>query len=172
MPQIRRLRALSLLANSADGRIEARLLSRGFTREEISGLIRDGLATASTVRVGRAPVEVVRIKITEAGRAALTPRSGSAPGKMGTAPLTGNFPSVPRIGQIMNTTNGKPEEKFGIEDERRKVVSEIMRLSPPPPGCAQRGRLVLEFKFTFEELQVLVESLRDGIDAILEPNES
>ena len=73
MPKIRRLRALSLLANSADGRTEARLLSRGFTREEISGLIRDGLATASTVRVGRAPVEVVRIKITEAGRAALAP---------------------------------------------------------------------------------------------------
>jgi hypothetical protein len=71
MPKIRRLRALSLLANSADGRTEARLLSRGFTREEISGLIRDGLATASTVRVGRTPVEVVRVQITEAGRAAL-----------------------------------------------------------------------------------------------------
>ena len=71
MPKIRRLRALSLLANSADGRTEARLLSRGFTREVISGLIRDGLATASTVRVGRTPVEVVRVKITEAGRAAL-----------------------------------------------------------------------------------------------------
>ena len=71
MRKIRRLRALSLLANSADGRTEARLLSRGFTREEISGLIRDGLATASTVRVGRTPVEVVRVKITEAGRAAL-----------------------------------------------------------------------------------------------------
>ena len=62
MPQIRRQRALSLLANSADGRTEARLLSRGFTREVISGLIRDGLATASTGRVGRAPVEVVRTK--------------------------------------------------------------------------------------------------------------
>jgi hypothetical protein len=86
MPQIRRLRALSLLANSADGRIEARLLSRGFTREEISGLIRDGLAIASTVRVGRTPLEVVRIKITEAGRAALTPQSGSAPGMTGTFP--------------------------------------------------------------------------------------
>ena len=73
MPQIRRQRALSLLANSADGRTEARLLSHGFTREVISGLIRDGLATASTGRVGRAPVEVVRIKITEAGRAALAP---------------------------------------------------------------------------------------------------
>jgi hypothetical protein len=31
---------------------------------------------------------------------------------------------------------------------------------------------VLESKFTFEELKVLVEALRDGIDAILEPNES
>jgi hypothetical protein len=46
-----------------------------------------------------------------------------------------------------------------------------MRLSPPPPGCKQRARLVLESKFTFEELQVLVKALRHGIDAILEPNE-
>ena len=163
MPQIRRQRALSLLANSADGRTEARLLSHGFTREVISGLIRDGLAAASTGRVGRAPVEFVRIKITEAGRAALTARSGST---------TGNFPSVPRIDQVMNTTNGKAEDKFGLEDGRRKMVSEIMRLSPPPEGCAQRARLVLQSKFTFEELQVLVGALRDGIDAILEPKES
>ena len=86
MPKIRRLRALSLLANSADGRTEVRLLSHGFTREVISDLIRDGLATASTRHVGRAPVEVARIKITEAGRAALTPQSGSAPGMTGTFP--------------------------------------------------------------------------------------
>jgi hypothetical protein len=161
MPQIRRQRALSLLANSADGHTEARLLSHGFTREVISGLIRDGLATANTGLVGRAPVEFVRIKITEAGRAALTARSGST---------TGNFPLVPRIDQVMN--NGKAEDKFGLEDGRRKMVSEIMRLSPPPEGCAQRARLVLESKFTFEELQVLVEALRHGIDAILEPKES
>ena len=173
MPQIRRQRALSLLANSADGRTEPRLLSHRFTREVISDLIRDGLATANTGRVGRAPVEVVRIKITEAGRAALTPRSRSAPGMTGkTLPLPGNFPSVPRIGQIMNTTNGMAEDKFGLEGGRRKIVSEIMRLSPPPQGCVQRARLVLEGKFTFNELQVLVEALRDGIDAILEPNES
>ena len=172
MPQIRRQRALSLLANSADGRTEARLLSHGFTREVISGLIRDGLATASTGCVGRAPVEVVRIKITDAGRAALTARSGSTPGMTGIPRLTGNFASVPRIDQITNTTNGKAEGKFGLEDGRRKIVSEIMRLSPPPQGCAQRARLVLEYKFTFEELQVLVEALRDGIDAILEPNQS
>ena len=165
MPQIRRQRALSLLANSADGRTEARLLSHGFTREVISGLIRDGLATANTGRVGRAPVEVVRIKITEAGRA-------GSPGMTGTPPLTGDFPSVPRIDQVMKATNGKAEDKFGLEDGRRKIVSEIMRLSPPPEGCAQRARLVLESKFTFEELQVMAESLRDGIDAILEPNES
>jgi hypothetical protein len=131
MPQIRRLRALTLLANSADGRTEARLLSRGLTREVISGLIRDGLATASTERVGRAPVEVVRIKITEAGRAALSSPWGNTPG------MTGNLPSVPRIGHGMNTTNGKAEDTFGLEDGRRKIVSEIMRLSPPPEGCAQ-----------------------------------
>jgi hypothetical protein len=170
MPQIRRQCALGLLANSADGRTEARLLSHGFTREVISGLIRDGLATASTGRVGRAQVEVVRIKITEAGPASLTARSGSTPAMTGTPPLTGHFPSVPRIDQVMNTTNGKAKDKFGLEDGRRKIVSEIMRLSPPPEGCAQRARL--ESKFTFDELQVLVEALRNGIDAILEPKES
>jgi hypothetical protein len=172
MPQIRRQRALSLLANSADGRTEARLLSHGFTREVIFGLIRDGLASASTGRVGRAPVEIVRIKITEAGRAALTARSGITPGMTETPPLTGNFPSAPRVDRFMNTTNGKAEDKLGLEDGRRKIVSEIMRLSPPPEGCVQRARLVLEYRFTFEELQVLIEALRDGIDAIREPNES
>ena len=90
----------------------------------------------------------------------------------GTPPLTGDFPSVPRIDQVMNATNGNGEDKSRLEDGRRKIVSEIMRLSPPPQGCTQRARLVLEYKFTFEELQVLVEALRDGIDAILEPNES
>ena len=92
MPQIRRQRALSLLANSADGRTQARLLAHGFTREVISGLIRDGLATASTGRVGRAPVEVVRIKITDAGRAALTARSGSTPGMTGNPSVDGELP--------------------------------------------------------------------------------
>ena len=72
----------------------------------------------------------------------------------------------------MNATNGKAEDKSRLEDGRRKIVSEIMRLSPPPQGCAQWARLVLESKFTFDELQVLVEALRDGIDAILEPKES
>jgi hypothetical protein len=72
----------------------------------------------------------------------------------------------------MNTTNGKAEDKLGLEDGRRKIVSEIMRLSPLSEGCAQRARLVLESKFTFEELQVLVDGLREGIEAILEPNES
>ena len=72
--------------------------------------------------------------------------------------MTGNLPSVPMIDQIMNTTNGKAEDKFGLEEGRRKIVSEILRLSPPPQGCTQRARLVLEYKFTFEELQVLVET--------------
>ena len=81
----------------------------------------------------------------------------------GTPPLTGDFPSVPRIDQVMYTTNGKAEDKFGIEDGRRKIVSEIMRLSPPPQGCAQRARLVLESKFTFKGFQVLVEA-SDGAE--------
>ena len=70
-----RRRALTLLARSPDGCTEAVMMVHGFTIELLAGLIRDGLATAKTERVvgrGRKPIEVVRIKITKAGRQALT----------------------------------------------------------------------------------------------------
>jgi hypothetical protein len=52
--------------------LEPILLARGFNKELLDGLIRDGLATRNTARAGRQwPIEVARIKITEAGRATL-----------------------------------------------------------------------------------------------------
>jgi hypothetical protein len=70
----KRRRALELLASCADGCTEAILVAHGFTVEQMVELIRIGHATAQTERViadGRA-VEVARLKITEAGRRALT----------------------------------------------------------------------------------------------------
>ena len=72
MPQISHRRVLRLLSKSIDGHAEPILLARGFNKELLDGLIRDGLATRNTARAGRQwPIEVARIKITEAGRATL-----------------------------------------------------------------------------------------------------
>jgi hypothetical protein len=67
-----RHRVLRLLASSDNGHTEPNLLARGFSEELLAGLLKDGLATRGTERVGRNyPVEVTRVKITEAGRRAL-----------------------------------------------------------------------------------------------------
>jgi hypothetical protein len=65
-------RALVLLAGSTDGITEHMLFAHQIKRASIAELILDGLASATTVRVtaGRKPVEVRRIKITDAGRQA------------------------------------------------------------------------------------------------------
>jgi len=62
----------------------------------------------------------------------------------------------------MDKTNGKRGVYEGLRDKRRNLVMEIMTLSPPASGCQQRARLILESKFSLNELQVLVEALRDG----------
>jgi hypothetical protein len=66
-------RALRLLAGSPLGATEAIMLAHGFTIEMLTILVRDGLATATpeTVHAGKRPVEVVRVRITAAGRLAL-----------------------------------------------------------------------------------------------------
>jgi len=63
-----RRRVLELLAGSRDG------CSDGFTIEQMVELVRAGLATATAERVvaGRRTIEVTRVRITEAGRRALT----------------------------------------------------------------------------------------------------
>src|SRR5258708_9588400 len=73
-PKPDRRRALELLAASRDGCTEAILLAHGFTIKQIVELVRAGLAAAHSQRVviGRRTVEIARVKITEAGRQALT----------------------------------------------------------------------------------------------------
>ena len=50
------------------------MLAHGFTIEQMVELVRAGLATATAERVvaGRRTIEVTRVRITEAGRRALT----------------------------------------------------------------------------------------------------
>ena len=148
-------RALALLARSPNGRTKTFMLSQGWTRQLLDGLVRAGLATAANERVGRGgQIEVTRIKITDAGRAVLRKPSAPRPHK-----TFGTKASSPRIKQA----NGKA----GREAERRDLVAEILRLSPPPPGCERRARLTLR-KFTIKELLVLVKALRDGMPGHLQ----
>ena len=79
-----------------------------------------------------------------------------------------NPPSILRINRIMGKTNGKRGVYDGFKDKRRHLVAEIMTLSPPASGCQQRARLILESKFSLNELQVLAEALRDGAAVKLE----
>jgi hypothetical protein len=69
----------------------------------------------------------------------------------------------------MDKTNGKARVNGAFEDERRNLAAEIMKLSPPAPGCKERARRILESKFSLNELQVLAAALRDGIDSIVKP---
>ena len=70
-----RRRAFRLLAGEPEGVIEATMLAHGFRVELLVDLCIAGLATATPERTvaGGRRVEVVRMKITEAGRRALTP---------------------------------------------------------------------------------------------------
>jgi hypothetical protein len=77
-PRKRRLslkarQALELLAVDQRGLAEALLLTYGFTRDLLAGLVHTGLATAQrqTVKASGKTIEVVRIRITEAGQRAL-----------------------------------------------------------------------------------------------------
>jgi hypothetical protein len=67
-------RLLELLATSANGVSDALLgLAHGFTLDMMAGLVRERLATATLERTfaGGKPVEVTRVRITDAGRRAL-----------------------------------------------------------------------------------------------------
>ncbi len=71
-PQCRR--ALALLASSRHGANEELLvLGHGFSRRLRAGLVRRGLAAAEpeVVKAGGRAIEIVRVRITEAGRRAL-----------------------------------------------------------------------------------------------------
>ena len=73
-PKQQRRQALELLEASIDGCTEAIMLAYGFKTELLVELVNAGLATASiegTV-AGRRRVEVIRMRITAAGRRAHT----------------------------------------------------------------------------------------------------
>jgi hypothetical protein len=69
-------RALELLAVSPRGCTESIMMVHGFKRAMLAELVRNGWATAATeiVRAGWRPIEVARMRITEAGRRALAQR--------------------------------------------------------------------------------------------------
>jgi hypothetical protein len=74
-PQPRRmLEMLKLLAGSPHGATEALLVrAHGFDNDMIAGVVRAGLATAEreTMKAGAKPIEVLRLRITAAGREAI-----------------------------------------------------------------------------------------------------
>ena len=74
-PQPRRtLELLKLLGSSPHGATEALLVrAHGFDSDMVAGLVRAELATAErqTMKAGAKPVEVVRVRITAAGREAI-----------------------------------------------------------------------------------------------------
>ena len=68
-----RRRALAVLAENPDGCSRAIMLARGFPLSLLNRLVRAGLATSHLEREERDDkvIEIVRVKITEAGRRAL-----------------------------------------------------------------------------------------------------
>jgi len=74
VPKPDRRRALELLAASPDGLPDAIMLANGFTIAQLAELVSAGLATSAheRMRAGRDTVEVARMRITDAGRRALT----------------------------------------------------------------------------------------------------
>ena len=72
-PAATRRRALELLEHNRDGCTEAIMLAHGFTVHMLVELVTARLAIAQTERkvAGRRPVEVIRFRLTEAGRRAL-----------------------------------------------------------------------------------------------------
>jgi len=73
-PKQQRRQALELLEASIDGCTEAIMLAYGFKTEFLAPLVDAGLATASIERkvAGGRRIEVTRMRITGAGRRALT----------------------------------------------------------------------------------------------------
>jgi hypothetical protein len=68
-------RALALLANvGLNGASQASLMARGFCTSMIEGLVKRGLATLARekIRAGSRLVDVAKVRITTAGREALT----------------------------------------------------------------------------------------------------
>jgi hypothetical protein len=69
-------RLLMMLTESADGSTDALLIAHSFDFDLMARLVRERLATATPERVFAAgnPIEVTRLRITDAGRRALARR--------------------------------------------------------------------------------------------------
>jgi hypothetical protein len=67
-------RALELLAASPGGATEAIMRAHGFSVDMLAKIVLAGLATVSTDRIiaGNRTIEVTRVRISEAGRRALS----------------------------------------------------------------------------------------------------
>jgi len=78
MKRTDRQRALELLASCPDGCPEALLIAHGFTSKQMVDLVGSGLATTTEERViaGKKPMDVTRVRITDAGRRALSGGDG------------------------------------------------------------------------------------------------
>jgi hypothetical protein len=65
--------ALGILADAPRGLTEGFMLAQGFTPQTIASLVRDGLATMrpESMKEGGRTIEVIRVKITDAGLQAL-----------------------------------------------------------------------------------------------------
>jgi hypothetical protein len=68
-----RRRALTVLAGESEGCTEAVMMAHGFALEFLADLVADGLVSERTDRVemGKRSIEVVRLCITDVGRAVL-----------------------------------------------------------------------------------------------------
>jgi hypothetical protein len=66
-------RALMILAVARDGPTETLMKARGFSTELMAGLVGAGLATRHVEHItnGQRSIEVVRVRVTQAGRRAL-----------------------------------------------------------------------------------------------------
>jgi hypothetical protein len=80
-------------------------------------------------------------------------------------------PSIPSVNPTLAKTNSTVEDEGMVEDERCNLAKEILRLSPPQPGCEERARFILERRFSLAELQILVEALRDGFPSVVTPEQ-
>jgi hypothetical protein len=133
------LRALRFLARHRGGCTEMTLLEQGFTTGQLGHLVVEGFAKLRA-GTGRTSPGFLRVKITVAGREAITP----ALLEKGRARL-----------------NGEPDAMADLTDEQLRALRLLARY---PSGCP--GTVLLEQGFSYDKLSDLV---LDGL-AKLQPS--
>ena len=153
-------RALDLLARSPTGRTETFMRVHGWPPEYLDGLVRAGLVTTTKQQVGRRrQIEITRIKLTEAGRATLGGRN--APVVLRGVRNGGKPPKTKPKLQQFRTERANAEARANDGEKRPGLVTEIISLSPPPPGRERQAGQILS-KFSLNELLLLAKALRGG----------